>query len=216
MSTHMGLVGAAPVAGHPENETVFQRPAEARVGLEVALMAVVGLVLLAALAWVAGRNATPAWAHTIEAEGDHVTLEGFTDAILRDPAKVTVIDVRPASEFAEWHLPGSVNLALPELLGAAGAKVLERAQGNLVVLVSNGMVHPAQAWVELTRRGHSQVKVLEGGLTDFKRNVLTPPSLRGPVSQQFAAAENGRFRAITSWFQSASMGAGAAAGEGKP
>lgn len=175
---------------------------EPRLLLRVFVTAVVGLTALLGLAWYAGRDAAPAWAQLIEQEGDHIDVRALSDALIAAPDRVLLVDVRPEDEFAQWHLPGAVNLSLPALLGPRGAKVLRAHDDQLIVLTSNGMVHPAQAWVELTRRGYRNVRVLEGGLTDFKREALTPPSLRGPMSRAHADAEQQRFVALQAWLTS--------------
>jgi rhodanese-related sulfurtransferase len=182
-----------------------QAPArfDAQRWLTVVLTAVVGVSSLLGLAWYAGRDATPAWARLVEEEGDHLDVRELADALIAAPERVLLVDVRPEDEFAQWHLPGAVNLSLPVLLGPKGAAVLRAAEGKRIVLLSNGMVHPAQAWVELTRRGYRDVFVLEGGLTDFKREALTPPSLRGPVSRERAEAERQRFVALQAWLTGA-------------
>lgn len=163
-------------------------------------MAAAGLGAIVVLANLSGRVAAPSWAKAIEQEGDHVTARELADQLLAHPSEVVVVDVRPASEFALWRIPGAVNLSLPQLLGSEGSALLKRAGENKVVIVSNGMVHPGQAWVELTRRGHRNVRVLEGGLTTFKREVLTPPSLRGPISEERARDEWPRFQAAQAFF----------------
>lgn len=160
----------------------------------------VGLGLIVALAALAGREVAPHWARAIEQEGDHVTPRALADLLLSQPQDVVIVDVRPASEFGPWHLPGAHNLSLPQLLGSEGKALLKRAGDKRVVLVSNGMVHPGQAWVELTQRGHGNVRVLEGGLTAFKHEVLTPPSLRGPMSEERARDELTRFQAAQALF----------------
>ena len=172
--------------------------------LAVAAVAV-GLILV--LADSGGRDAKPggsadgaSWADAIEQEGDHIKPAALADRMLAKKGDTVVVDVRPAEEFAAWHLPGAVNLSVPQVLGAEGEALLEAAGDKLVVLYSNGMVHPGQAWAVLARRGHANVRVLEGGLTDFKREVLTPPSLRGPISEARAKAELPRFEAARAFF----------------
>lgn len=165
------------------------------------IIGLAGLAMIAGLAALAGREAAPPWAEAIEQEGDHVTPRELAELLLAKQQEVVVIDVRPASEFAQWHLPGAHNLPLPALLGAEGKPVLAGAGSKRVVLVSNGMVHPGQAWVELTRRGYRNARVLEGGLTAFKHEVLTPPSLRGPMSEERAREEQARFQAAQALFR---------------
>lgn len=171
-------------------------------------LAAVGVGLLVALLDLGGTNPRPPrWAELVEQEGDHIHPRELANLMLAQPAHVVVVDVRPASEFAAWHLVGSSNLTVPQLLGAEGKALLKKAAKTRVVLVSNGMVHPGQAWVELTQRGHDKVRVLEGGLAEFKREVLTPPSLRGPVSEDRAREELPRFRAAQAFFLGAGSGA---------
>ncbi|MCA9322774.1 MAG: hypothetical protein KDB53_18680, partial [Planctomycetes bacterium] len=81
------------------------------------------------------------------------------------------------------------------LLGAEGEAFLARNATRTVVLYSNGMVHPAQAWAELASRGYDNVRVLEGGLGQLYAEVLTPASLRGPISERGAQSAAKRFAA---------------------
>jgi len=148
---------------------------------------------------VAAR-ATSAWPAAVEAGADHITATELSRRLLDDPASVLLVDVRPADEFATFHLPGAVNLDVEELLGVRGDEVLAASGAELVVLCSNGMTHPAQAWVELARRGRTDVRVLEDGLDGFVRDVLTPPSLRGATTEARAAQEQAAFAAAAAAF----------------
>lgn len=118
-----------------------------------------------------------AWLQAIETGEDHISASDLARELLAAPTDVAVVDLRPADEYATWHLPGAVNLTVPQVCGDEG-KALFAKNPRLVVLCSNGPAHPGQAWVELQRQGHTNVKVLAGGLDDFKNLVLTPPSLR--------------------------------------
>lgn len=118
------------------------------------------------------------WAREIESGAEHITPTELAAALLSHPADYVLVDVRPAVEFAAYHLPGAHALDLAALLGSEGNELLELSGDRTVVLYSNGMVHPAQAWVELARRGYANIRVLEGGLAQLRADVLTPPSLR--------------------------------------
>lgn len=147
------------------------------------------------------------WSAQIELEGDHITPRALADRMMAQQGDTVVVDVRPVEEYIGWHLPGAVHMPVPALLGDEGTALLAQAEGKLVVLTSNGMVHPAQAWVELARRGYANVRVLEGGLTEFKREVLTPPSLRAPISAERAALERPKFEAAMALFRGPISGA---------
>ena len=131
----------------------------------------------------------PAWARAIEAGDDHLPAAEFARRLVEAPESLLVVDVRPADEFAAFHLPRSVNLDLTRLLGPEGDALLDANADRMVVLVSNGMTHPAQAWVELARRGRTNVRVLEDGLDGLRATHLTPPSLRGPTTEARARAD---------------------------
>ena len=165
---------------------------ERRLNLMLAAVAIAfGLILVLVDRGGDGRDtaggAGADWTAQNEAEADHITPVDLATRLLAGQDDTLIVDVRPADEFALWHLPGAVNMDVPTLLGSAGTSLRTSAGDKLVVLVSNGMVHPAQAWVALAQRGATDVRVLEGGLTQFKLDVLTPPSLRGPISEARAA-----------------------------
>jgi thiosulfate/3-mercaptopyruvate sulfurtransferase len=144
----------------------------------------------------AANAAPPAWAATVEAGLDHLTPEALARTLVEGAGDLLLVDLRPAAEFATFHLPGSVNLDLVLLLGPEGTALLDAHAGRDVVLVSNGMTHPAQAWVALREAGRTNVRILEEGLDGFVRRVLTPPSLKGPTTAARAGADRPLFEAV--------------------
>lgn len=166
---------------------------------------------VALVAAIAGRPheavaVAPSWTATVESGGDHITPRELADRLLEDATSVWIVDVRPAAEFAAFHLPDAVNLDLTELLGERGRTLLAENRGKLLVLCSNGMTHPAQAWVELAREDRGDVRVLEDGLDGFVRDVLTPPSLRAGTSSESLGAEQARFAAARAAFLGPQVG----------
>ena len=113
------------------------------------------------------------------------------------PDSFYLVDLRSPTLCQAKSLPGAMCVPADDLVASFVGKL---PPTRTLVLYSNGMVHPGQAWAELARRGHANVRVLEGGLTDFKREVLTPPSLRGPISEARARAELPRFEAARAFF----------------
>ena len=143
-----------------------------------------------------GAAMSDTWTTAVEAGEDHVTPEALATLMLEKPEQLLIVDVRPPEEFAHFHLPGAVNLDLVALTGPRGAEVLDAASEKTVVLVSNGMTHPAQAWVALTQAGRANVRILEDGLRGFVDRMLTPPSLRGATTESRAKAETDQFQAL--------------------
>lgn len=157
----------------------------------------------AAGADAAAASSPPAWAETVERGDDHVDARALLALLDADPGRVLLVDVRPAEEFAAFRLRGAQNLSVPGLLGAEGTALLDaharRRPDGLVVLVSNGMTHPGQAWVELARRGRTNCRILEDGIEGLRADLLLPPSLRGPTTEaaaKAAGAEHARARRL--------------------
>ena len=138
-----------------------------------------------------GRAAAVPW-QQVETGDDHIGPIELAHELLRARSEVTLIDVRPREEFERFHLPGALSMTVPDLVGERGAAALA-AGPRLVVIYSNGAAHPAQAWVELQRRGYDNVRVLDGGLDAFRLQELTPPSLRSDLDAATQDAHSGFF-----------------------
>ncbi|HOX40135.1 MAG TPA: rhodanese-like domain-containing protein [Candidatus Brocadiia bacterium] len=124
---------------------------------------------------------------------DHISPVELADRLISNPSSVMLVDVRSAEEFAAFHIKGAVNAPLPDLPAVVSA----RPAGAIVVLCSNGMVHPAQARDALDRLGYRDVYILTDGIDGFIRTCLKPASLRPePVSVEMA----GRIRAWRAWY----------------
>jgi thiosulfate/3-mercaptopyruvate sulfurtransferase len=134
----------------------------------------------------------------IESGADHIGAAELAARILAGGEGMLLVDVRPPAEFATFRLPRAVNLGVPELLATSLREQL--AGYELVVLYSNGIAHPAQAWLELTRAGLRNVRVLDGGLTQFVADVLTPASLREGGDEATAKAEAARMALMRAFF----------------
>jgi ArsR family transcriptional regulator len=89
---------------------------------------------------------------------------------------VTVLDVRPDDEFASGHLPGAINIPLPELR----KRLAEFASGQEIVAYCRGpwCVLAFEA-VALLRQEGFKARRLEGGLPEWKISGL-PIHVPGP------------------------------------
>jgi thiosulfate/3-mercaptopyruvate sulfurtransferase len=130
---------------------------------------------------------------SIEAAEDHVDPDELADRLMAREPGLVVVDVRPADEYAAFHIRGAMHVPLPDL-----PALLEpyRNRGR-IVLYSNGMTHPAQARDTLTRLGFGNVFFLTDGLTGFVQECLTPVSLR---SEPLTAGRAERVRAWRRFF----------------
>ncbi len=129
----------------------------------------------------------------IESAGDHLDPEQLADTLMQGNSGLLVIDLRPADEYEQFHIPSAVNVALPEL----PEYLAGRQPAGTVVLYSNGMTHPAQARDSLTRLGYQNVYLLTDGLQGFLDRCLKPVSLR---SEPLSAAEAAQVNAWRAFF----------------
>ena len=79
-------------------------------------------------------------------------------------AGACIIDVREPTEFAEFHLPGAINVPLAEILGGYTPPAVEN---GAVVVCARG-ARSAHAVDALARRGVTGLASLRGGLTRFR------------------------------------------------
>lgn len=128
----------------------------------------------------------------VEGAEDHIEPEALADRLMAGEPGLVVVDVRPAAEFAAFHIRGSLNVPLPEL---AAALAPHRDSGT-IVLYSNGMTHPAQARDSLRRQGFQNVRILTDGLQGFRDRCLKPVSLRNEPLPAHAAARVNAWRAF--------------------
>jgi rhodanese-related sulfurtransferase len=119
----------------------------------------------------------------VQAEDDHVTAVELAQWIRARKPGLHVIDLRTPAEFAEYHVPSSVNLALPELVSR------DFARADTLVLVSNGGGHAAQGWVLMQARGYANVYFLRGGVQEWI-DVLRAPEQK-ELSRYFGGPRRG-------------------------
>jgi rhodanese-related sulfurtransferase len=119
----------------------------------------IGLVLLSGggLVW-----------QSMEGRGTTVSSLQATQLINQD--KAVVMDVRPANEFAQGHVPGAMNVPLSELPLKIGQ--LNKYQSKTVILVCASGMQSRKARSQLKKIGFNEVYVLNGGFTEWQSQGL--------------------------------------------
>lgn len=114
---------------------------------------------------------TGTWEYVPVVADDDVLARVLRAEPPRGPAEVTevapgalVLDVREPEEYADFHLPGSVNVPLGEILAGTTPPELE----NGAVVVCAGGVRAAQAVAALEARGVAGLASLRGGLNRLR------------------------------------------------
>ena len=116
----------------------------------------------------------------VESEVDHVTVQELADWIIQDIADVRILDLRPATDYAEYYIPGAENVTLTQLLD------YPLYRNERIVLYSGGGIHSAQAWFLLRAHGYQGVYILLGGLNSWKDEVLFPSPPTDPTPERLA------------------------------
>jgi rhodanese-related sulfurtransferase len=95
----------------------------------------------------------------------------ITERIIEADPTLQLIDVRPASEFRVFALPGAVNIPIDSLLSPQWKdKVSEKARDK--VFYSNGSIESDLAWQICTRMQIPRVFVMEGGLNRWYETII--------------------------------------------
>jgi hypothetical protein len=112
----------------------------------------------------------------VEQEVDHVTAPELAAWIVEGRADYRLLDLRPADDYAGYHIPTAENVPLP------GLPDYPLLRNEKIVLYSEGGIHSAQAWMLLRAQGYEAVYMVLGGLDSWKDEVLFPtlPIEAGP------------------------------------
>jgi len=117
----------------------------------------------------------PAWADNkaiavdeMEAYLEFVDYNGATIFPEQIPkaeySKMTIIDTRDAAQFAKEHIPGAVNIEWRQVL-AQSAKI---PKDKMVLLYCNAGTLSSQAGFALRIAGWDNVRILQGGINEWK------------------------------------------------
>jgi rhodanese-related sulfurtransferase len=160
-------------------------------GLAIAAIVAGGLAVIAGTPGRGTRGTVDVTrlAQIVEREDDHVTAIELARWIRDDKAGLRVLDIRPDSEYDEFHIPGAKRVPLGEIARMA----LDTAA--TYVLYSEGGTHAAQGWFLLKARGVERAFFLRGGLYEWLEQVMSPR-----VAATTAQATRDSIRALTIWF----------------
>ncbi|WP_163322297.1 rhodanese-like domain-containing protein [Draconibacterium mangrovi] len=103
----------------------------------------------------------------------YVTTDQVAKMIIQGDPSLLMIDVRPADEYAEYALPGSVNIPLEELLNEGNMGYFG-VPGVKVVFISNDDIRADQTWVLTKRLGVDGTYVMKGGLNCWMQTIIEP------------------------------------------
>jgi rhodanese-related sulfurtransferase len=108
---------------------------------------------------------------------ERMSPEDLAGRIMDLPGTLDVVDIRPAWQFAEYHIPGSVNLPVHELMGNP-AFLNDRRP--LVIVCRDGSISAAIGGV-LIQKSQRPIRYLSGGIMRYYDEIMRP---RGIISDR--------------------------------
>lgn len=129
---------------------------------------------LAALLSVAAPPAT-----TDKDAGGYVNLperispEALAERLMDLPGSVEVIDVRPAWQFKEYSIPGSINVPVAKLMSDTEYLNDKRP---LVIVCRDGSISAAVGGA-LVQKSSRPIKVLSGGVSRYYDEIMRPAGI---------------------------------------
>ena len=99
---------------------------------------------------------------------DKISVITLADWLIKDKLDFTLVDLRPEKEFAEYTIPGSVNIRMEDLLNS------DLKRNQKILLYGNDDISSAQAWFILKSSAYKGAYILSGGLNSWKNEILYP------------------------------------------
>ena len=81
------------------------------------------------------------------------------------PKDALLVDLREKEDYQAGHLPGAVNLSLPEMMG-------ERDRNRLILLYCYRGIRSLKAAIMLKKAGYTNVRSL-GGVSKYRGKLIT-------------------------------------------
>ena len=102
-----------------------------------------------------------------------------------DWKNITVIDTRDADQYQKAHIPGAVNIDWRQVLGHRAELPTDR----MVLVYCNAGTLSAQAGFALRLAGMDNVRILQGGLNDWKAKGGFDANRRATASSAASAVQ---------------------------
>lgn len=115
---------------------------------------------------------------SINEQARFVSTDQVTERIIERDPSLQLIDVRPASEFVIFALPGAINIPLDSIASPNFREVLSLGSKDKV-FYSNGDIEADLAWQICARDKFKRVFVMKGGLNYWYETIIKgvePPS----------------------------------------
>lgn len=111
----------------------------------------------------------------------YVHPDNVADMLIQEDPMLQLIDVRSPDEYDKYHLPGAINIPLPDLLSSEYTDLINQ-DTKMNVFYSNGTLKSNEAWMITRQLGYRNNYVLQGGMNYWAEVIMNPeaPSQTSP------------------------------------
>jgi len=102
-----------------------------------------------------------------------LSADQVTHRIIEKDPTLMLIDIRQATQFKAFALPGAINIQPESLLTAATMELLNQP-GKDKVLYANSDLPAEKAWLIGTRYSINRLYILKGGLNEWFNTIIKP------------------------------------------
>jgi len=141
---------------------------------KVSLLLILLSIILALLPLTANRSLSEEPSRLLaEVLGEDVsiTVDEVAEYIVREDPSVRLIDLRPAAEYREEAIPGSVNVPWSEFI-KSDPDILLSNREVMTIFYSTGNSEADYALVYARGMGYDNCFIMDGGITEWVRTVL--------------------------------------------
>jgi rhodanese-related sulfurtransferase len=101
----------------------------------------------------------------------YLSVDQVTHRIIENDPTLMLIDLRPASEFKIFALPGAINIQPDSLLSASAWGFLNEPGKDKVLYANAGQI-AEKAWLTATRYSISGLYIMKGGLNEWYNTII--------------------------------------------
>lgn len=102
-----------------------------------------------------------------------ITTDAVADMLIQKDPSLVLIDVRSADEFEAYHIPGSINIPIDNILADEWSGYFDQS-AKMNVLYSNGNSKATEAWMLLRQKGYKSNYVMQGGMNYWAETIMNP------------------------------------------
>ena len=109
----------------------------------------------------------------LQSEKRFMTTDQLAERMINQDPSLVLVDVRDADAFAGYSLPGAINIPLGEILAPEYDEYFTKGERNVVFFGKDNFL-AEQAWMIKKRQHQQRIFILNGGLEQWEKDILSP------------------------------------------